>query len=361
MRKKNVIVMVGMIVIIISVFGLFNVVQLSAEEEVGKSIFTNIETPHPYPAATEGKTLVWSKTIEHPGAAWIKIHFSDFQLNDKDFVNLIDEQDRIIGKIQVKNVNDKHGSEFKLQKKADQTVNFWTSAIDCQKIRIELHRESKTLTGRGFTIDEIGIGSKPLNDRGLGPLNNDNANLDTDDYLHSFDKKGLDLVLSQKIVLDQMVGRMLYKKGLTWYTGKGILVNNSTNQFLPQEHCIDSQEIVNTMEVRFYSHYYLENKDYNVYQVFYGDKLIDNYSSNNDGLITLKKNMKMGDFYLKDEKPVNKLELNSTLSGTCTYCCVGLVEEYCFFPPPPFAPYCITIITCIRSCTCTCPCCCCSI
>ncbi|MCX6581018.1 MAG: hypothetical protein NT166_12640 [Candidatus Aminicenantes bacterium] len=357
MRQKSLIVM---IVMIIGVFVFFSG-QLTAEEAVGVSIFPKIETPPPYPQSDGNQALVWSTTIDQPGATWIKIHFSDFQLNDKDFVNLIDEQDRIIGKIQFKNVNDKHGSGFKLQKKADQTVNFWTLAVDGQKIRIELRRESNKLTGSGFTIDEIGIGSKSLNDRGLGPINNDNANLDTDaDFLHSLDKKGLDLVLSQTIVPEQMVGRMLYKKGTTWYTGKGILVNSSTNQFLPQEHCIDSQEIVNTMEVRFYSHYYLENKDYHVYHVFYGDKLIDNYSSNNDGLITLKKNMKMEDFYLKDEKPVNKSELNSTLSGTCTYCCEVLVEIYCFFPPPPYASYCITIITCIDPCECTCPCCCCS-
>jgi len=333
--------------------------QLWSEEIVGTSIFPCIETPHPYPQREGDQSLVWSTTIEEPGAAWIKIHFSSFQLNDKDYVILIDEQGRIVEHIEFRDFNGKKKPEFKSQKNYEQTIDFWTLAVDGQKIRVELHRESNKLIGRGFTIDEIGIGSKPIFDRGPGPLYNNDQDTEGD-FLNFFEKKGQNFVLSQTIAPEQIYGRMLYKKGTTWYTSKGMLVNSSPNQILPIENCIDSQEVVNTLEVRFYNHYFLGNNDYSFYQSFYGDKFVDNYFTNSNGLLTLKKNTRMMDFSLKENKPADKSELSTTFDGTCSYCCVLLVQCYWVYPPPPYLPYRICIFTCLEWCICTCPCCCCS-
>jgi len=333
--------------------------QLWAEEIVGTSIFPNIETPHPYPQMKGDQTLVWSTSIEEPGAAWIKIHFSSFQLNNKDFVILIDEHGRIFETICYRDVNGKHDSRFNLQKNDDKTVDFWTQAVDGQKIRVELHRNSNNPPGLGFTIDEIGIGSRPIFDRGLGPAYNDDRDTDGD-FLHFLEKKGQNFVLSQTIAPEQIYGRMLYKKGVIWYTSKGMLVNSSPNQILPIESFIDSQEVVNTLDVRFYFHYYLDNNDYPFYQSFYGDKFIDNYFTNSYGMVTLKKNTKKLDFYLKNQKPEVKSELSTIFSDTCSYCCLLLRVCYWIYPPPPALPFRICIYICDEWCSCTCPCCCCS-
>jgi len=76
--------------------------QLNAEEVVGKSIFPNIETPQTYPEAVKGTTLVWSTTIQEPGASWIKIHFSKFRLNQDDYVELVDMNGSLIERIKGK-------------------------------------------------------------------------------------------------------------------------------------------------------------------------------------------------------------------------------------------------------------------
>lgn len=361
MRKKNAIVMIGMIVMIISVFVLFRG-QLSAEEVAGTSIFTQIETPHPYPQAEKNQTLVWSTTIDQPNATWIKIHFSNFQLNDKDFVNLIDDKGRIIEHIQLENIKEKHKAYLKSKENVAPMINFWASAVDGQKIKIELHRGSNApLIARGFTIDEIGIGTKPIYEKGLEPIANDNPDIEGD-FINFLVNKSQNFKLNQAITPEQISGRMLYKKGSTWYTSKGILLNSNSNQFLPNENCIDSQDVVNNLEVRFYSHYYQDNTDCPAYQSFHGDRLIDNYSSNNHGLISLKKSLKLEAFDLTNGQSVDKSELSSILSGTCVYCCLFLKECHWHYPPPPLRPYkhCI-IIACLMECECTCPCCCCSI
>jgi hypothetical protein len=332
MRFKHLIVM-------ITVMLLFLCGRLAAEEIVGTSIFPCIETPHPYPQPEGNGTLVWSTTIEEPGAAWIKIHFSSFQLNDKDFVNLIDEQERIIEHIRFRDVCVKHNSRFKFQQNSDQTVNFWTLAVDGQKIRVELHRESNNPTGLGFTINEIGVGSKPLFDIGLGPVyNNDQES--SRDFLLSPEKKSLNFSLSQMIAPYQAAGRMLYKKGTTWYTCKGNLLNGGKNEFLPREDCIQSQDVVDTLEVRFYIHYNLNNNDFPVYQSFYGDRFIHNYLDNEYGLVTLKRNMKMGEFYNKDGEHFNQSQQSEIYCLCCCtwhYCPICKYYHWFFYlcPCPP--------------------------
>lgn len=351
MRIKHLIIM---ITVLLMLFG----GRLAAEEIVGESIFPCIETPHPYPQPGGDETLVWSTTIDQPGAAWIKIHFSSFQLDDNDFVILINEHGRIIETIHCRDVNGQHRPRFNLQKNEDKTVNFWAMAVDGQQVRVELHRNSNNSPGFGFTIDEIGIGSKPIFDRGLGPVYNDDRDTDGD-FLHFFEKKGQDFVLSQTIAPEQIYGRMLYKRGSNWYKSKGMLVSSNPNQILPIENGIDSQEVVNTLEVRFYSHYYLGKNDSSFYQSFYGDRFIDNYLTNSYGQLTLKKNTKKMDFHLENEKPGDKSRLSTISSGTCTYCCLLLRVCTWYFPPPPFLPYRICVYICFEWCTCTCPCCCC--
>lgn len=306
-----------MIAMIIGVFVVFNG-QLTAEEAVGQSIFPNIETPHPSPAAAESKTLVWSTTIDQPGAAWIKIHFSSFQLNKKDFVNLIDEQGKIIEHIRFRDVHGKHNSRFKSQKNENHTVNFWTLAADSQKVVIEVHCVANNPTTWGFKIDEIGVGSKPILYRGQGPIYNNYKDTDMD-MLSSFEKDGMDSDLKPITTLGETPGKMLYKKGTIWYTCKGDMGNGSPNEFLPREDCINSQEVVDTLEVRFYFNFSSPQNGSPVFQSFYGDKFIDNHLNFGYGQVSLMTG-ECPDVYCPD---CECWFYKCSDCGNCHCCCCG--------------------------------------
>jgi hypothetical protein len=288
MKIKN---LIFMIIMVLSFF----CGQLNAEEVVGESIFPCIEPLHPYPQVEGNKTRVWSSIIREPGAAWIKIHFSGLRLTKGDYVNLIDMEGRIIERIGIRDVRKKQGSKFKLQKNNDNTVSFWTSAVDGEEVKVQLNRTSNKQDGSWFIIDEVGVGSKPIFDVGLGPIYN-TADESQRSLFSLFEKKESDSVLRHLATYRQPSGRMLYRKGITWYTCKGSLVAGSGNQFLPHEPCIDSQDNLDTLEVRFYVSGVYDESNFPVYLSYYGDKFISDYFAPAYGLLSLMNNKKMVEF-----------------------------------------------------------------
>ncbi len=48
----------------------------------------SITTPDPYPAGNERFPVVWTQTINHPGAQWIVVHFAQFFLPPGDSLTL---------------------------------------------------------------------------------------------------------------------------------------------------------------------------------------------------------------------------------------------------------------------------------
>ena len=44
----------------------------------------DIKTSKPYKAAAVAGAIAWSRTVEAPGAKFIKLHFTDFQIGEND-------------------------------------------------------------------------------------------------------------------------------------------------------------------------------------------------------------------------------------------------------------------------------------
>lgn len=276
---------------------LFSAKFLLAQIECGYSIYPLIETPHPYPTGGPRAPVVWSKKISEPGATWLRIHFSLFELNDEDYVDLIDKDGNLKERIKGIDVRSDETSRFKVLENPDRTVNFWAHTIDGDTIIVELHSVSKKSSGWGFIIDEIGVGTLPpevviLSICGTG-------------WLDQVCYEG-----TLKYTRACAVGRLKWKTGPNeWSYCTGFLVScTGTNHFLTNQHCIDSQEDLNTLEVLF-NYATLECGGSELPGIFVfadGDQLITSSAYYDFSLLTLKGNPVLAAGYLAplDREPI---------------------------------------------------------
>jgi serine protease len=255
---------------------------LFAEEWIGSSAYTDIQTPHPYPRAEQG-AMVWSYTIHETGAAWIKPHFSDFKLNDGDYVELVDMYGMVIETVKgaeienetrfnVKNVPVENKARVKNPKKS-----FWGPAIDGDEVTVKLYRDSRSRKGYGFSIDEVGIGIEPISEE---PVIESICGSDT-----------LQNIKCQSTAIQNLglaVGRMLYQKSGSWYVCTGFLVSSCSSHFLTNEHCISSQTDVNTLQVRFrYRYTTCTGSTLDSYSTYYGSSFVTDNTYYDFCLLTL--------------------------------------------------------------------------
>lgn len=275
--RKNLIPMVIIFLVFIST-------PLAAEEWCGDTIYPNVETPHPYPGAPEG-TMVWSHTLQQTGAAWLKLHFSNFRLNDEDYVELVDMYGNVMEVIMGGDVDVEKG-RFKVNKPEDEgkfrvegrmRVSFWGPAIDGDEVTVRLYRGSDKRKGWGFTIDEVGIGAAPISEEPA-----------IESICGSNDLVNIKCKSSFYQNLGLAVGRMLYQKSGSWYVCTGFLCSCNSSHFLTNEHCISSQTHVNTLQVRFkYRYTTCSGSTLDSYSTYYGDDFVKDSTTLDYCLLTL--------------------------------------------------------------------------
>jgi hypothetical protein len=331
MKSKNLIFMI--IVMCVALSG-----QLAAEEIVGESIFPNIRTPRFYPKpaklnsdlGTDKKnadvdTLIWSTTIREPGAAWIKIHFSEFRLSPDDFVVLVGTDGRVIDQFSGRDISEKNSSKFKVIESEKNTFSFWGLAVAKDEVIIELYRTlaSNNEKDWGFTIDEVGIGCRPVFDRGLGPVYNTEVEsvVPFIPSCHIDPTRGeLNYGANVIDILDSPLGRMLYRRGITWYSCKIFPSAIQENHIVPGEPVVDSQELVDTIEVKFYCRYFGEDDNFSVCFTYCADIFIGNYFSSDYNTFTIKNNHRWLSPIFNDVNRGENLDLLSIYAATDDYC-----------------------------------------
>jgi lysyl endopeptidase len=277
--KKN-ILSVGVCVFLF----LFCAEFLSAKVICGYSIYPIIETPHPYPVGGPHAPIVWSKIIFEPGATWLKVHFLAFELDDEDYIDLIDMDGNIRERIKGIDIRIGRESRFKSAENPDGTISFWGPSIDGDTINIELHSVSTRHDRWGIIIDEIGIGFLPIEEEGKAHILS---------ICGSDDKKDVACYEGTlKYTRAEAVGRMLFKEGVNWVKCTGFLVScTGTNHFLSNQHCADSQSEVDTLEVRFHYQYTTcGGQILGEYETYYGDDFIESHYTYDYSLMTIKDN-----------------------------------------------------------------------
>src|SRR5215831_5439170 len=222
---------------------LFVFVPSSAAEPVGGIATTQIESPHPYPRGDANRPIVWSRTLTHPGATFIKLHFARFALHPGSALRLRDAAGTLV-------------AEYTEARNAK--GSFWALSIPGDMATIELRADAAG-TDHGVSIDEYGYGTVPIAKSTCGaPQTQDVAcYANTPIFTES-----------------RAVGRMLFRQGQDFAACTGFLISPG-DYFLSNEHCISSQAEVDSLEVRFnYQHSACGGEALESFETVAGDRFV---------------------------------------------------------------------------------------
>ena len=199
--------------------------QAGAQTRVkaGETRDYNAGTPHPYPVGNESRPVVWSDTLTSPGATWLRIHFTGFDLAKGDFVTI-------------------HGSKGEIHRYDGKgpygNGEFWSFSTEGDTAVVRLHG-GRSL-GQGYTIDKIGHGTSPAS----GPVLEVICGTDG--------RKDVACYTAPAKATFNPIARLLFLDGGAWYVCTGSLVPGSNaNTLITNNHCISNQTVTGTLEAAF--------------------------------------------------------------------------------------------------------------
>jgi hypothetical protein len=246
MEKQNMMVWFTVLSMLFVAFGSQGVF---AEELIGETASINLSTAHPYAAGSVGET-VGTFEVSRQDATFIIVHFANFSLNNGDYVE----------------IRDAHGILRQVITNEDPgKTDFWAFAVDGYTAFVNLISGSAGAQAYGFDIDQYGYGYFPLGIESICGID---------------DKVDIECVSgTPQYERAKSAGRMLYQKDTSWYLCTGSLVSQE-NHFLSNEHCVNTQAIVDTLQVRFnYQYTTCGGGTLASYVTHYGDTfLISNYN-----------------------------------------------------------------------------------
>jgi V8-like Glu-specific endopeptidase len=184
-----------------------------------------------YPRGEKDRPVVWSETVVSPGATFVRVHFSKFNLPDGDSVT----------------VSSPNGEEYwtYTAKGPHGTGEFWAFTVDGDTASVELRAGDRMLKGParrsyGLAIDRIAHGTAPMDEAG-GAL--EKVVCGTDGRQNAACHPGINM---------NPVARLSYQSGGSSYVCTGWLVAGSnSNTMVTNQHCVDNQTEVSTVQARF--------------------------------------------------------------------------------------------------------------
>lgn len=250
---------------------------VQAKEQVGETAVTQVESPHPYPSGASSLPVVWKYTLRHPGVTFLKIHFAHFTLGSGDIVQLRDANGRVVVS---------YTGEWNAR------ASFWAPAVDGDTLTIELRADADGVVGDGVRIDRYGYGG------GFVISESVCSGVDQKEDIACY--AGTPLASASRAV-----GKMLFEEHGVLYACTGFLVSEQ-NHFMTNEHCISSQDAVDSLEVFFgYEHTSCGGTTLNPGEVFVGEQLLFADADFDVALLTLQGNpaQTYGFLPLSDREP----------------------------------------------------------
>ncbi|MCH7814727.1 MAG: trypsin-like peptidase domain-containing protein, partial [Planctomycetes bacterium] len=141
---RNVRCVGGLLLTVVMVGLAFTAAPASAQMQAGEHISVNIDTPHGYKGTLRGEPVLrWRYELTHPGATYIAIHFTDFDLGPGDYLRVADPWGE---------------QEYFMQGRGKMEAGtFWAQHIKGETAVLELVTVSRE-GGLGFGIDEYVAG-----------------------------------------------------------------------------------------------------------------------------------------------------------------------------------------------------------
>jgi hypothetical protein len=147
---KRLFLFVMMFFLIIGSTWMFSIVQ------VGEEVPGRYETQHPY----VGKGVVWEQVFHWPEAGYIAIHFSEFDLEKGDCVEISSPDGAFVYRYDEKGKTVKTGKKQK-KNKVEQISEFWATHIPGDTAIVRLYSKNPNKGGWGFVIDKWVRGYEP--------------------------------------------------------------------------------------------------------------------------------------------------------------------------------------------------------
>lgn len=215
---------IAVVCLAVAAFAVLTAAPVMAQQgriQVGDVRPFSAETPHPYPAR-------WSDRVFSPGAEFIRVHFVGLHLGPGDTLT-VSNPDRT----QVWTYTDRGP-------RGDGDV--WSFAIDGDTAMVEL--QGGRGNGWGYRIKEIGHGTVNLSGKKNPPVTEVVCGTDGRE----------DIACQGALASGQArpVARLLFTSGQFQYVCTGWLVAGPSNStMLTNNHCLDTQSEVNTLQSTF--------------------------------------------------------------------------------------------------------------
>ncbi len=113
-----------------------------------------LETPHPYPAGTDARKVVWTDRVISPGAEFVRVHFSDLRLAPGDYLTVSSPDGAQVWTYRGKGPH--------------QNGDVWALAVAGDTAIVRLYGGRGM--GFGYVIDAVGHGTMPFYQKQAGPV-----------------------------------------------------------------------------------------------------------------------------------------------------------------------------------------------
>jgi lysyl endopeptidase len=202
--------------------------QADSRRKVGDERPYAAATPAQYPVGASHRPVSWTDTVASPGAEFVRVHFSRFDLPPGDFVR----------------VSSLDGAQSWLYegRGPQGTGEFWAFAVDGDTALVELHTGAGAAKGRGYRIDKLGHGTESLGGQKKG---------DYTDVVCGTDGRE-DAACHASTVNMNPIARLLFQSGGSMYVCTGWLVAGANaNTMVTNNHCFDTQSETTTVQAKF--------------------------------------------------------------------------------------------------------------